>query len=137
MRTIAFLLLLSCAGVASAQDPAVVNAATIPVTPDNERVARPRDISPPGPEAKKPPHPQSAGPGPGLVRRRGHAAGLRFGPGDRDRQFAALVFKHLRRLHCGLPRHGGAFQILGGLLNRALPLLQVPAATRWLLRLAR
>jgi len=59
MLTIAFLLLLSCAGFASAQDPAVVNADTIRVTLDNERVRVLEATIPPGTKEKMHHHPQS------------------------------------------------------------------------------
>lgn len=59
MHKIAFLLLLACAGFASAQDAAVVNADTIRVTLDNERVRVLEAIIPPGTKENMHQHPQS------------------------------------------------------------------------------
>ena len=59
MRTIAPLLLLLCATATPAQDAAVVNADTIRVTLDNERVRVLEAVIPPGTKEKLHSHPQS------------------------------------------------------------------------------
>jgi len=59
MRTLTIALLLLAPGVASAQDAAVVNADTIRVTLENERVRVLEAVIPPGTVEKLHSHPQS------------------------------------------------------------------------------